>query len=105
MSAPDTPARRFDRNSIRGRILLALRAGEMEGMQFLERFGADMRNSLWSLIHDGYVRVVGEKKDTKYRITEAGRAACPNRRDPGPALDALHAPHRPRSTPQRHSMY
>lgn len=54
-----------------GRVLLALRAGPMTPSELNER-GLSVRG--W-LIKAGYVEQVGDY----YRITEAGRAACPFR--------------------------
>lgn len=58
------------------RILQALRAGPLEAYQVLDRFpgvGAEMTR----LVRAGYAERAGDG----YRITDAGRAACPNRRD------------------------
>lgn len=56
-------------------ILLALRAGEMDRSQLYERFGG---NTCELLIALGYVERFG---DSSYRITDAGRKACPSRRE------------------------
>lgn len=63
-------------NGKTARIMQALRAGTLEAYQVLERFpgvGAEMSR----LVRAGYA----ERTAEGYRITDAGRAACPNRRD------------------------
>lgn len=61
------------------RILQALRAGPLEAYQVLERFPG-VCGELTRLVRAGYIERVGDGR-SGYRITEAGRAACPNRRD------------------------
>jgi hypothetical protein len=67
-----------------GRILLAMRPGRIGHHELTERIGSS-HNYLTMLIS---ARLV-EKVDGGYQITEAGRKACPNRRDVKPS--PLHA--------------
>lgn len=64
----------YTANSTEGRILLALRAGEMESHQCYERFPV-FSGYVGELLRNGLV----ERNDENYRITPAGRAACPFR--------------------------
>lgn len=57
-------------------ILQALRAGPLEWSQIEMRFGY-RGGEINRLVRAGYA----ERVPDGYRITEAGRAACPNRRD------------------------
>ena len=63
------------------RILLALRAGALDSTQFEQRFGFDGYGStLGRLVGARYVSRTGTGAGTSvYRITDAGRAACPCR--------------------------
>lgn len=61
-------------DSLNGRVLLALRAGEMEFEACHERF-VSFGTVIGGLVHAGLV----ERGDDSYRITGAGRAACPFR--------------------------
>ena len=73
----------INNQTIAGRILLALRAGETDGDALNERF----RNPFYvlnSLTRFGLITSTGRQPVT-YRITPAGRKACPSRRDPAPA--------------------
>lgn len=75
--------RRFSQATPEGRVLLALRPGEMSSLQLLERFGAAYAKSLQRLVELGLVeRPAG--RDAIWHLTRAGRDACPNRRDPVP---------------------
>lgn len=70
-----------------GRTLLALRAGPMTPAELADRVGSPSR---W-LIKVGYV----EQDACYYRITEAGRAACPLRNPlaaPGTVRPAIYVP-------------
>lgn len=62
-------------NSAEGRVLLALRAGPMESSEFHERWPTAGTQPAAKLIGRGLV----EKTGNTYRLTEAGRAACPMR--------------------------
>lgn len=66
-----------------GRILIATRAGDISWPELVERFGAQSCVSLWAgrLIRMGYITKVASEPAI-YRITPAGRAACPTRRQP-----------------------
>lgn len=61
-----------------GMVLLALRAGQMEAGQIAERF-QNIHNATRELTRLGYIEpVLG---NTGYfRLTAAGRRACPSRR-------------------------
>lgn len=59
--------------SINGRVLLALRAGPIAYSELAERFG--YRLPLAPLLRAGLIVCT----DDTYRITDAGRAACPFR--------------------------
>lgn len=61
------------------RILQALRAGPLDWGQVEERFPG-VGGELTRLVRAGYIERVGDGR-SGYRITEAGRAVCPNRRD------------------------
>lgn len=63
--------------SVMHRVLLALRAGEMERDQIEERL-PDCSCQLSTLVRMGYVE---RGVEGTYRITDQGRKACPNRRD------------------------
>lgn len=63
--------------SYEGRVLVALRAGPLANSAVVERFGSS--SALTSLIKAGYVQRADGDEGSEYRITEAGRAACPYR--------------------------
>lgn len=67
-------------NSQEGRVLLALRPGKMDVAQLDERLPTVYGNLLTKLVRAGLI----ELNDRCYRITAAGIAACPNRRDAKP---------------------
>jgi len=67
-----------------GRILLAMRPGLIGYSELSERLGS-ISNYLTKLTAAGLVEIV----DGGYQLTNAGRAACPNRRDAQPS--PLHA--------------
>lgn len=71
-------------NTTHGRVLIALRAGQMSAMQLRERipFGSHV---VTALLRDGLVEISNDL----YRLTAAGREACPNRRDA--RLEPMHA--------------
>ena len=64
----------YPSDSTEGRILLGLRAGEMEADACSERFSG-FSSAIGKLVGRHLVK----KTDGGYRITEAGRAACPFR--------------------------
>ena len=59
-----------------GRILLSMRPGRIGYAELTERFGP-ISSRLDQLMHSHLV----ERVDGLYQLTDAGRAACPNRRD------------------------
>ena len=67
-----------------GRVLLALRPGSMEHAELKER----VRCASNCLIRLGQMGMVTSDRGV-YSLTEAGRAACPSRRDAQPS--PLHA--------------
>ena len=71
-------------NNLYGRVLIALRAGRMTCSQLRERIPA-FYQTLPELESRGLIK----KEDPFYQITDAGRAACPNRRDA--MLEPMHA--------------
>ncbi len=66
-------------NTQTAQVLQALRANPLEPGQIAERWanGSVILNHLKSL---GYIELSGPRYSLQYRITEAGRAACPQRR-------------------------
>lgn len=62
----------------RERILLALRAGPLSRDQLIDRLGIVKP---YPLIHEGLVEESKDKESIYYRLTPAGRAACPRWRD------------------------
>lgn len=70
MSKPDNE---ITANSTVGRVLVALRAGPMSSGELMERFGS--LPSMTGLRHKGLVA----EDDNGWRLTDAGRAACPLR--------------------------
>ena len=72
---------RINNQTTAGRILLALRAGETDSSALNERF-CNPFDVLSSLTRLGLITSTGRQPAT-YRITPAGRKACPSRRDPG----------------------
>lgn len=62
-----------------GQMLLALRAGSLSPMQLKERFHGYSTTS-YKLIRAGLVVNSGTGDGAVYRITAAGREACPSRR-------------------------
>ena len=76
----------FTAETIEGRILLGMRAGAMETTACYERFPG------FSQIIGGLARAgLVERGDDSYRLTAAGRAACPFR-NPSAAKPAATAP-------------
>ena len=67
-------------NSIDGRILLALRAGRTMPSALQERFPSALNFYLSRLMENGLVDRRGSRFSETYGLTEAGRAACPTRR-------------------------
>lgn len=85
----------YTANSTEGRILLALRAGEMESEACYERFTGFPQ---WArgLLASGLIERSEANHGVTYRITAAGRAACPFR---NPLLAAPgSAPAQPKET-------
>lgn len=74
-------------DSLEGRILLALRAGEMDSSSCQERFKCFSQAAV-DLVRAGLI----ERGDESYRITEAGRAACPFRNPLAAAMPATSQP-------------
>lgn len=69
----------FDANSRAGIVLRALRAGEMDSSQVSERWGCTSKNALAKLVREGFVSVrCLDDGGRIYRLTDAGRAACPS---------------------------
>lgn len=75
----------IDPHSNVGRIMLALRPGKISFSALDERFPNKTSTYLTKLLQAGLVVSEGGE----YWLTEAGRAACPNRRDAQPS--PLHA--------------
>lgn len=63
-------------------ILQALRAGDLELSQIQERWNSSANSQLRIMMDQGYIRLSGPRFGQRYRITDAGRAACPERRTP-----------------------
>jgi hypothetical protein len=59
-------------------LLQALRAGSMESLALYERFGRSIGNILEIARARGHLDLDGDI----YSLTDKGREACPNRRDP-----------------------
>lgn len=76
----------FTAASVEGRILLGLRAGEMDTTACYERFPG-FSSLIGRLARAGLVA----RGDDSYRLTDAGRAACPFR-NPRAATPAAPAP-------------
>jgi len=74
---------KINANTTHGRVLIALRAGRMDGSQIRDRVGS-AHYVLTVLVQDGLV----EFRNDAYQLTDAGREACPNRRDA--ELDPKH---------------
>lgn len=62
------------------RILLALRPGSATGDALTERLGGAHTSALSDLVRTGLVER-DDRLDISYRLTPAGRAACPRWRD------------------------
>lgn len=77
------------------RVLLALRAGPCDSVQLNERFTAGPHFAA-ALVRQGMAEAEPvDAKLTVYRITPAGRQACPRRRDlealrPAPSFEGAH---------------
>lgn len=70
-------------STLAGRVLIALRPGEMTTDEMIERFGLGVTSSLTLLRAEGLIeRRSGLGHDTVWLLTAAGREACPCRRDP-----------------------
>ena len=74
---------------MQGQILLALRAGDTEYAQLVERFGSAVSAPLSALKKQGLV-ACKDAWGVTYRLTEAGLAACPTRRR-NPPKGGCHA--------------
>lgn len=65
-----------------GRVLLALRAGATDASELAERWPisrSTVSNSISRLIARGLVDEIGDRQSKTYRLTPAGRDACPLR--------------------------
>jgi hypothetical protein len=65
----------------RDRVLLALRAGPLDSGQLEERIGYAYYPAVKGLLRDGLATYVNVGAGSVYRLTRAGVAACPRRRD------------------------
>lgn len=74
-------ARPYTQATVFGRILIALRAGDMSRDALCERFG-DCNTQVSRLVAEGLLEIRPQSSPNILRLTAAGRAACPNRRDP-----------------------
>lgn len=63
-----------------GRILLALRAGQMEAGEIIERLPATSAAAISELTRLGFIERAGPGNTGYFRLTTAGRRACPARR-------------------------
>lgn len=66
--------------SAQGRLLLAMRAGRMEAAQLREAFPTLCSSTLNALS----LKQLVENANGYWQLTQAGREACPNRRDTKP---------------------
>lgn len=66
-------------NTALGQLLQALRSTTLEPGQISERWASGSTNIRY-LVSLGYAESYGGRFTARYRITEAGRAACPERR-------------------------
>lgn len=75
--------RPYTHSSLAGRLLMALRAGETTLAGLAERFGRTaVEHVAPQLLRAGLIELNHEDRlDKAYRLTPAGRAACPSRRD------------------------
>lgn len=76
--------RPYPQSTVAGRVLMALRAGDMTLTELAERFGLEPAEHAAKVLSTaGLVeRVPASRLDVIYRITPNGRAVCPCRRDP-----------------------
>lgn len=66
-------------NTQAAQILQALRANPMEPAEMQARWSG-YSQAMGLLIRSGYIVLAGTRFHALYRITDAGRAACPSRR-------------------------
>jgi len=71
-------ARYFGLETAGGRLLLALRAGRMDGDQLTQRLGHSLSDAMRRAIRCGFIRHCPE--DGYTYLNDAGLAACPKRR-------------------------
>jgi len=89
--------KRITANSMEGRVLLALRPGGMDVSQLAERIPTATGNLFTKLVRAGLIQ-----DDVRhYRITAAGLAACPTRRDAKSEPRYNSKPPLGRSTPRK----
>lgn len=95
--------RPYTQSNVAGRALLALRAGAMTTDQLVERFGSNVNTALARLAREGLiVRTADVDRHALWRLTDAGRIACPRRRDPVKPPN-LPYPDKPRKTKGAHA--
>ena len=83
------PKTDINANTEAGRVLLALRPASMGTDEIRERFGYTP-NALPVLVRRGLVEKFGcDNKNYAYRLTPAGRAACPYRNPLAAIVPAL----------------
>jgi hypothetical protein len=91
-------SRTHTQSTLAGRALIALRAGQMSTDELVARFGGGITTVLTRLRGEGLVdRLDGLGHDTLWRLTDAGRTACPRRRDP---VEPPRLPYPPRNAKQ-----
>jgi len=85
-------------------MLQALRAGPLGRTTLDERF-SDAGNVLDTLVRKGYVESSGRRGQSRYSLTDAGRAACPPRNPawPGRPIRAVCQGENVRGPTQTHS--
>lgn len=66
-------------DSPQGTILLALRAGDMEGQDLEERCGSNAGHVLAKLAKSGLVKAISVGRSNVWTLTPEGRDACPYR--------------------------
>lgn len=73
--------RSYTQSTVFGRILIALRAGDMGRDALCDRFG-DCNTQINRLVAEGLLEIRPWSSPQILRLTATGRAVCPNRRDP-----------------------
>lgn len=66
--------------NMRNRVLLALRAGPTESAQLDERYGGTWYPAMVALLRQKLATATKNGSGRVFRLTQAGRAACPARR-------------------------